>query len=103
MVPRSRKARLRKCSAIRRSSRPISASRAVHRMQRASTRRPLSPLRRRTIEAGDEMALIELDAVHVFYDKIEALKGISLSVEEKRIVTLVGARSEERRVGKECR
>ena len=37
------------------------------------------------------MALIELDAVHVFYDKIEALKGISLSVEEKRIVTLVGA------------
>jgi branched-chain amino acid transport system ATP-binding protein len=36
------------------------------------------------------MALLEVDQVHVFYDKIEALKGISLAVEEKQIVTLVG-------------
>ena len=36
------------------------------------------------------MALLEIDDIHVFYDKIEALKGISLAVEEKQIVTLVG-------------
>ena len=36
------------------------------------------------------MALLEIDAIHVFYDKIEALKGISLIVEERQIVTLVG-------------
>ena len=36
------------------------------------------------------MALLEIDAIHVFYDKIEALKGISLAVEERQIVTLVG-------------
>ena len=36
------------------------------------------------------MALLEIDGIHVFYDKIEALKGISLTVEEGRIVTLVG-------------
>jgi branched-chain amino acid transport system ATP-binding protein len=37
------------------------------------------------------MALLEIDAIHVFYDKIEALKGISIAVEEHQIVTLVGA------------
>ncbi len=36
------------------------------------------------------MALLEIDGIHVFYDKIEALKGISVSVEDKQIVTLVG-------------
>ncbi len=36
------------------------------------------------------MALLEVDDIHVFYDKIEALKGVSLAVEEGRIVTLVG-------------
>jgi branched-chain amino acid transport system ATP-binding protein len=36
------------------------------------------------------MALLEVDEIHVFYDKIEALKGISLSVEQGQIVTLVG-------------
>lgn len=36
------------------------------------------------------MALLEIDDIHVFYDKIEALKGVSLSVDEGRIVTLVG-------------
>ncbi len=36
------------------------------------------------------MALLEIDAIHVFYDKIEALKGISLNVDQGQIVTLVG-------------
>ncbi len=36
------------------------------------------------------MALLEIDSIHVFYDKIEALKGVSLVVEERQIVTLVG-------------
>jgi branched-chain amino acid transport system ATP-binding protein len=36
------------------------------------------------------MALLEVDGIHVFYDKIEALKGVSFTVEERRIVTLVG-------------
>jgi branched-chain amino acid transport system ATP-binding protein len=37
------------------------------------------------------MALLEIDDIHVFYDNIEALKGVSLAIEEKQIVTLVGA------------
>jgi branched-chain amino acid transport system ATP-binding protein len=37
------------------------------------------------------MALLEIDDIHVFYDNIEALKGISIQVETKQIVTLVGA------------
>ena len=36
------------------------------------------------------MALLEIDAIHIFYDKIEALKGASLRVETRQIVTLVG-------------
>src|ERR1700748_1186944 len=36
------------------------------------------------------MTLLKVDGIHVFYDKIEALKGISLAVEEREIVTLVG-------------
>jgi branched-chain amino acid transport system ATP-binding protein len=36
------------------------------------------------------MALLEIDDIHVFYDNIQALKGISLHVEANRIVTLVG-------------
>jgi branched-chain amino acid transport system ATP-binding protein len=35
--------------------------------------------------------LLELKAVHAFYDKIEALKGISLRVREHAIVSLLGA------------
>ncbi|HET6236504.1 MAG TPA: ABC transporter ATP-binding protein [Acetobacteraceae bacterium] len=34
--------------------------------------------------------MLEIDEIHVFYDKIEALKGISVAVEDKQIVTLVG-------------
>jgi branched-chain amino acid transport system ATP-binding protein len=37
------------------------------------------------------MALLEIDDIHVFYDNIEALKGVSIKVEAKQIVTLVGA------------
>jgi branched-chain amino acid transport system ATP-binding protein len=37
------------------------------------------------------MAILEIDDIRVFYDNIEALKGVSISVEEHQIVTLVGA------------
>ena len=37
------------------------------------------------------MALLELDEVHTFYGNIEALKGISITVEEGEIVTLIGS------------
>jgi branched-chain amino acid transport system ATP-binding protein len=37
------------------------------------------------------MALLEIDDLHVSYDNIEALKGVSLEVEAKEIVTLIGA------------
>jgi branched-chain amino acid transport system ATP-binding protein len=36
-------------------------------------------------------ALLELEDVHTFYGSIEALKGISLKVNEGEIVTLIGA------------
>jgi branched-chain amino acid transport system ATP-binding protein len=36
------------------------------------------------------MALLDVDGIYVFYDKIEALKGISIEVESGEIVTLVG-------------
>ena len=35
--------------------------------------------------------LLELDDVHVHYGKVEALKGISITVDEGEIVTLIGA------------
>jgi branched-chain amino acid transport system ATP-binding protein len=37
------------------------------------------------------MALLEIDDIHVFYDNIEALKGVTIAVDTKQIVTLVGA------------
>jgi len=37
------------------------------------------------------MALLEVENIHTFYGNIEALKGISLYVEEGEIVTLIGA------------
>jgi branched-chain amino acid transport system ATP-binding protein len=37
------------------------------------------------------MALLELEDVHTFYGNIEALKGISLTVEDGEIVTLIGS------------
>ncbi len=41
---------------------------------------------------GDRlMALLEVDDIHTFYGNIEALKGISLTVEEGEVVTLIGS------------
>src|ERR1051325_10555966 len=37
------------------------------------------------------MPLLEVDNIHTFYGNIEALKGISLYVEEGEIVTLIGS------------
>jgi branched-chain amino acid transport system ATP-binding protein len=37
------------------------------------------------------MALLELDDVHTYYGNIEALKGISITVDEGEIVTLIGS------------
>ncbi|NOZ70362.1 MAG: ABC transporter ATP-binding protein [Chloroflexi bacterium] len=37
------------------------------------------------------MALLELENVHSFYGNIHALKGISLTVDEGEVVTLIGA------------
>ena len=37
------------------------------------------------------MALLELEDIHTFYGGIEALKGISVEVDEGEIVTLIGA------------
>jgi branched-chain amino acid transport system ATP-binding protein len=37
------------------------------------------------------MALLEVNDIHTFYGNIEALKGISLTVDEGEIVTLIGS------------
>ena len=37
------------------------------------------------------MALLEIEDLHTFYGNIEALKGVSLTVEEGEIVTLIGS------------
>jgi branched-chain amino acid transport system ATP-binding protein len=37
------------------------------------------------------MALLEVDAIHTYYGNIEALKGVSLEVEEGECVTLIGS------------
>ena len=37
------------------------------------------------------MALLDVDSIHTFYGSIEALKGISLTVEEGEVVTLIGS------------
>jgi branched-chain amino acid transport system ATP-binding protein len=37
------------------------------------------------------MALLEIDGIHTYYGAIHALKGISVSVEQGEIVTLIGA------------
>src|SRR5947208_5007880 len=34
--------------------------------------------------------LLELEDIHVHYGKVEALKGVSLTVDEGEIVTLIG-------------
>ncbi len=37
------------------------------------------------------MAMLEVKNIHTYYDKIHALKGISIKVDEGEIVTLIGA------------
>jgi len=37
------------------------------------------------------MAMLEIEDLHTFYDNIEALKGVSLSVQEGEVVTLIGS------------
>ncbi len=37
------------------------------------------------------MALLDVEDIHTFYGNIEALKGISVTVEEGEIVTLIGS------------
>ncbi|MEA2455330.1 MAG: branched-chain amino acid transport system ATP-binding protein, partial [Thermoleophilaceae bacterium] len=37
------------------------------------------------------MALLELHDIHTYYGNIEALKGVSLEVEEGQVVTLIGS------------
>ncbi|MEA2154828.1 MAG: branched-chain amino acid transport system ATP-binding protein [Solirubrobacteraceae bacterium] len=37
------------------------------------------------------MALLEVEDIHTYYDNIEALKGVTLAVEEGEIVTLIGS------------
>ena len=37
------------------------------------------------------MALLEVSDIHTFYGNIEALKGVSLTVEEGEVVTLIGS------------
>jgi branched-chain amino acid transport system ATP-binding protein len=37
------------------------------------------------------MSLLEVDNIHTYYGKIHALKGVSLSVEQGQIVTLIGS------------
>ncbi len=37
------------------------------------------------------MALLEIENLHVYYDKIHALRGISIEVEADKIMTLIGA------------
>ena len=37
------------------------------------------------------MALLEVSGVHTFYGNIEALKGVSVTVEEGEVVTLIGS------------
>src|SRR5205085_9214627 len=40
---------------------------------------------------AEAMALLEVKDLHTYYGNIEALKGISLDVEEGEVVTLIGA------------
>ena len=37
------------------------------------------------------MAMLEIDDLHTFYGNIEALEGVSLTVDEGEIVTLIGS------------
>jgi branched-chain amino acid transport system ATP-binding protein len=44
-----------------------------------------------TADAAGDAPLLELDSIHVFYGAIEALKGLSITVQQGEIVTLIGS------------
>jgi branched-chain amino acid transport system ATP-binding protein len=44
-----------------------------------------------SVQADGAKRILELEEVHTFYGSIEALKGVSLDVGEREIVTLIGA------------
>src|SRR5258708_17174506 len=90
MASRSRKGRRPRSRAIPKSSRRIWAVRRAPRPTSADGRSNTSAKRRANRDA-DKMALLEIDDIHVLYDNIEALKGVSIHVETKQIVALVGA------------
>ena len=50
---------------------------------------PVAVAEPRPTDAGQ--TLLELDEIHVFYGNIEALKGLSMSVQAGEIVTLIGS------------
>jgi branched-chain amino acid transport system ATP-binding protein len=53
---------------------------------------PLAPDKAlRPDENGAEGVVLELDDIHTYYGAIHALKGVSLQVRQKEIVTLIGA------------
>src|SRR4029077_11374676 len=56
----------------------------------AAPTRPAKRPRTATVRYGVPMALLELADIHVHYGMIEAVKGISLSVGDGEIVTLIG-------------
>ncbi len=37
------------------------------------------------------MALLQVDDIHTYYGAIEALRGVSLKVEEGEVVTIIGS------------
>ena len=57
--------------------------------QPARRSRPTSA--RQAPRRGTAMALLEVEDIHTYYGNIEALKGISLEVEEGEVVTLIGS------------
>ena len=49
------------------------------------------------------MSLLEVNDIHVYYGAIHAIKGISFSVDEGEVVTLIGANGAGRRFRAGCR
>src|SRR5574341_2149317 len=60
-------------------------------MFRGQTKRCPSCLAPTRISWEHTMPLLEVNDVHTYYGNIQALKGISLTVEQGEIVTLIGS------------